>query len=73
MFICDVCGDRVGPQAVSLRTRLLRGVLRLVFCDWQLATVGDLDRRFTVEAWDSPTCADMVFVPRCGFPMCFSM
>ena len=44
--------------------RLLRGVLRLALCDWQLATV---DRRFTVEACDSqlaPTsslCRDVVF------------
>ena len=29
---------------------LLRGVLRLALCDWQLATVGDLDWRFIVEA-----------------------
>ena len=27
-----------GPQAASLRMRLLRGVLRLALCDWQLAT-----------------------------------
>ena len=71
MFTCDVCGGRAGPQAVSLRTRLLRGVLRLALCDWQLATVGDLDRRFTVEACDSPTCADIVFVPTC-FSVCRS-
>ena len=50
MFFCDVCCGRVGPLAASLRKRLLRGVLRLALCDWQLATVGDLDWRFIVEA-----------------------
>ena len=78
MFFCDVCCGRVGPQAASLRKRLLRGVLRLALCERQLATVGDLDWRFIVEACEqvsqlvptSSLCRDVVF--RHVFSVCRS-